>query len=141
MILWLVDKRVIDATQGKPVGLDTCEEDSAFKVNGDLFRGAIIRVLAERSMRLRMFTYCWIWVRNCGKQQKIEVSDFESELYVIISYMAMRWPMSVLHRSKLKKFRYCHNNSRIFHVCLQTSLWHDVLFLSCHHLGDTMQLS
>jgi hypothetical protein len=81
MILWLTAMNIIHVTKGKPEQL-TSEEERAFTVVDNLFRGTVISVLAEDLVDFYL-------TATSGKElwdafeTKYDVSDAVSELYVI----------------------------------------------------------
>jgi hypothetical protein len=81
MILWLTVINIIHVTNGKPKQF-TPEEEQAFMAADNLFRGAVISVLAENLVDFYLTT-------TSGKElwdaleTKYNVSDAGSELYVM----------------------------------------------------------
>jgi hypothetical protein len=81
MILWLTVMNIIHVMNGKPEQF-TPEEEQAFMTADNLFRGAVISVLAENLVDFYL-------IATSGKElwdaleTKYDVSDAGSELYVM----------------------------------------------------------
>jgi hypothetical protein len=81
MILWLTDMNIIHVANGKTEQF-TLEEEQAFMAADNLFRGAVISVLAEN-----LVDFCLTATSNKelwdALETKYGVSDAGSELYVM----------------------------------------------------------
>ena len=82
MVLWLTAMNVYFVALGKPEGTHTPEEERAFEAADNLFRGAIISVLAESLvdayMTLPSSKEMWDIL-----EAKFGVSNVGSELYIM----------------------------------------------------------
>jgi hypothetical protein len=81
MILWLTAMNIIYVAKGKPEQL-TSEEEQAFTAANNLFRSAVISVLAENlvDFYLTVTSGKELWD---AFETKYGISDAESELYVM----------------------------------------------------------
>jgi hypothetical protein len=138
MILWLTAMNIIHVTKGKPEQF-TPEEEQVFTAADNLFRGAVISVIAENLVDFYLTAASGKELWDVLKT-KYGVFDDGSELYVMEQFCDYKMVHDRFIVNNLMRFNHWQKNSNDSSASYPTSLWSGALLPSCHLLGRILPL-